>query len=418
MQPRRLNVGPDRTRLEDVPYRPVMLGDHDVLDPYSDYERLREKWGALAPVDIVPGVPAWLVLGYEEAASMLRSEIMFSRDPRNWTYVRHRALPAGLLAVMAPRENAYYVDGPRHRRLRAPIDDAFTTIDETRLRVSVEVACDAILDGLANRGQADLIHDFTVPLCVHLLAELLGLSHSDAQRMSALTRDIYAATDAAVAASEEIMQIMMEHVAAHRLEPGDDLTTAMLEHSAMDNDVEVMTTLAEMFVIAHDAEVAWVAGALHMLLTDDRFAARLYGGRLDVTGAVDEASRIRPPVVNVLPRFARQDCELGGRVVAAGDALIPAIAAANADPALFIDDPLSDAGGRYHLTWGVGPHSCPAQRVASIIGRTAISAVVHRIPQMRLDTAPEDIRMARSLWTRYPAALPVRFTEPLQASRW
>ncbi|GAB4084746.1 cytochrome P450 [Myceligenerans cantabricum] len=411
-------MGPDRTRLEDVPYRPALLGDRESLDPYGDYERLRDKWGPLAPVDIVPGVPAWLVLGYEEAASMLRSEIMFSRDPRNWTYVQRRELPPGLLAVMAPRENAYYADGPRHRRLRAPIDDAFMQIDETRLRRSVEVACDAILDGLAGRGEADLIQDFTVPLCVQVLGELLGLSHSDAQRMSTLTHDVYSASDRAVPASEESMQIMMEHVAAHRLEPGEDLTTALLGHSAMENDVEVMTTLAEMFVISHDAEVAWIAGGLHMLLTDDRFAARLYGGRLDVTDAVDEVSRVRPPVVNVLPRFARQDCELGGRLVSAGDALVPAIAAANSDPALAIDDPLSDSGGRYHLTWGVGPHSCPAQRVAAIIGRTAISAVVHRIPQMRLDVAAERIGIVRSVWTRYPSSLPVRFIEPVQGSRW
>ncbi|GAA1875462.1 hypothetical protein [Myceligenerans crystallogenes] len=411
-------MGPDRTRLEDIPGRPALLGTQDVLDPYDDYEGLRARWGALAPVDMVPGVPVWLVLGYEETASVLRSEMMFSRDPNNWRYARERTLPPGLLAVMAPRENAYYVDGPRHRRLRAPIDDAFAAIDETRLRLSVEVACDAILDGLAGRGAADLVEDFVVPLCVQVLGELLGLSHSGAQRMSVLTRDIYAAGDAAVEASGEAMQIMMEHVAAHRLEPGGDLTTAMTGHSAMANDVEVMTALTEMFVIAHDAEVAWVAGGLHMLLTDGRFAARLYGGRLDVSDAVDEVSRVRPPVVNVLPRFARQDCELGGRFVAAGDALVPAIAAANADPALAIDDPLSDAGGRYHLTWGVGPHSCPAQRVASIIGRTAISAVVHRIPQMQLLVAPEGIPMVRSLWTRYPAALPVRFLEPVQTSRW
>lgn len=418
MQHRKLTVGAERMRLEHVPDRQTLLGADGLIDPRTDYERLRAAWGPLAPVDIVPGVPAWLVLGYEEAASMLRSEIMFSRDPRNWKYVRQRALPSSLLAVMAPRETAYYADGPRHRRLRAPIDDAFATIDETRLRLSVEVACDAILDGLTGRGEADLIQDFTVPLCVQVLGELLGFSHADAQRMSALTRRIYAASDDAVPASEETMQIMMEHVAAHRLEPGDDLTTKLLDHPAMENDVEVMTTLAEMFVVAHDAEVAWVAGGLHMLLTDDRFAARLYGGRIDVTDAVDEVSRVRPPVVNVLPRFARQDCELGGRFVAAGDALVPAIAAANADPALMIDDPLSDAGGRYHLTWGVGPHGCPAHRVASIIGRTAISAVVHRIPQMQLMIAPEGVGVVRSLWTRYPESLPVRFTEPMQASRW
>lgn len=415
MQPKRLTMS-DRVRLKDVPNRPALLGERNALDPYTDYERLRERWGAVAPVDIVPGVPAWLVLGYEEAASMMRSEIMFSRDPRNWTCVRERTLPPGLLSVMAPQENAYYVDGPRHRRLRAPIDDAFAMIDESRLRRSVDVSCNAILDGLVGRGEADLIQDFTVPLCVRVIGELLGLSHADAQRMSALTREIYSVSDSAATASEETMQIMMEHVTAHRLEPGEDLTTAILSHPAMENDVEVMTTLAEMFVVAHDAEVAWVAGGLHMLLTDDRFAARLYGGRLDVTDAVEEVSRVRPPVVNVLPRFARQDCELGGRFISAGDALVPAIAAANADPALMIDDPLSDSGGRYHLTWGVGPHGCPAHRVASIIGRTAISAVVHRIPQMRLLVEPMGVEPVRSLWARHPASLPVRFVEPVQAA--
>ena len=91
-------------------------------------------------------------------------------------------------------------------------------------------------------------------------------------------------------------------------------------------------------------------------------------GRLDLDDALDEVSRRNPPAPHVLPRFARQDCELGGRRIALGDALVPAVAAANADRAIRTDDPWEELGSRFHLTWGAGAHACPAHRIGPLIG--------------------------------------------------
>ena len=115
----------------------------------------------------------------------------------------------------------------------------------------------------------------------------------------------------------------------------------------------------------------------------------------------------------MLPRFARQDCELGGRRIALGDALVPAVAAANADRAIRTDDPWEELGSRFHLTWGAGAHSCPAHRIGPLIGRIAVDTLLRRILDMELTVAYDSIQMSVSPWSRYARSLPVRFTSPL-----
>ncbi len=49
--PGRLEEIPDRIRLSDIT---------TARDPHKLYEQLRDEWGPVAPMDLEPGVPAWL----------------------------------------------------------------------------------------------------------------------------------------------------------------------------------------------------------------------------------------------------------------------------------------------------------------------------------------------------------------------
>ncbi|NUS92759.1 MAG: cytochrome P450, partial [Nocardia sp.] len=40
-------------------------------DPHRAYREMRAGWGSLAPVELAPGVPATLVLGYSTAVRIL-----------------------------------------------------------------------------------------------------------------------------------------------------------------------------------------------------------------------------------------------------------------------------------------------------------------------------------------------------------
>ncbi|HWV79523.1 MAG TPA: hypothetical protein VN027_19590 [Isoptericola sp.] len=404
-------------RLEDVADRPLLADLAGAPDPAARYDALRSRWGALAPVDLEPGVPAWLALGHAEVAAVLRNEAMFSRDARHWRYEADGLVGrrSATRAVLAPRDGAHDRDGAEHRRLRTPLADALGAVEDRRVRRTTEVACVSVLDRLAARGGAgtagtvDLVAEYAVDVPVRVLADLLGMTLADARRMHELTVAQRSGTEDAYPASLEAEDLLAGFVAGRRAEPSDDLTSALLAHPAHANDLEVMAAVALVFATAHDAEIAWIATALQRLLADPAFAARLHGGRLSLDDALDEVARDAPPLPHLRPRYALADGELGGQAIAAGDAVVPAVAAANADRAVRGADLWEQADARFHLTWGTGAHACPAHRTAPLITRTVVGHVLARVADLELAVAPADVQPVRSAWVRYPRELPVRF---------
>jgi len=398
-------------RLEDVADRPLLADLAGAADPVARYDSLRSRWGAVAPVDMEPGVPAWLALGHAEVSTVLRNEALFSRDARHWRYEAERLVPwrSPTRAVLAQRDSAHDRDGAEHRRLRTPLADALEAVDVRRVRRTSDVACSSVLDRLAARGSADLVAEYAVDVPVRVLADLLGMTLADARRMHELTVLRRSGTPDAFAAAEEAEDLLAGFVAARRAEPGDDLTSALLAHPAHAHDLEVIGAVDLVFSTAHDAEISWIATTLHRLLADPGFVARLHGGRISLDDALDEVARDAPPVPHLRPRYALADGELGGQAVAAGDAVVPAVAAANADRAVRGADPWEQVDARFHLTWGTGAHACPAHRAAPLITRTVVGHLLDRVADLELTVAADDVVPVRSAWVRHPRELPVRF---------
>ncbi|WP_402375588.1 cytochrome P450 family protein [Isoptericola rhizosphaerae] len=398
-------------RLEEVADRPLLADLAGARDPQAGYAALRSRWGAVAPVDLEPGVPAWLALGYEEVGTVLRNEVLFSRDSRAWRYEAERlvAWRSPARAVLAQRDSVHDRDGGEHRRLRAPIADVLAGVDEKRLTRTVSVACTSALERLAARGEADLVADYAVDVPVRVLADLLGMTLADARRMHELTVDQRSGTESAFPAVAEIENLLATFVAGRRAEPADDLTSQLLAHGQHENDLEVMGAVGLLFRTAHDAEVAWTATALQRMLADPGFGAKVHGGRLSLDDALDEIARDTPPMPHLLPRYALTHSELGGQPIAAGDAVVPAVAAANADAAVQAADPWEQVDSRFHLTWGVGAHACPAHRTAPLITRLVMGHFLSRVADIELTVGPDEIELVRSAWTCYPRELPVRF---------
>ncbi|PFG43886.1 cytochrome P450 [Isoptericola jiangsuensis] len=399
-------------RLEEVSDRTLLADLASAADPRAAYEELRSRWGNVAPVDLEPGVPAWLALGYDEVTSVLRNEAIFTRDSRQWRYETERLVPwrSPARAVLAQRDSAHDRDGEEHRRLRAPLADVLATVDEDRLTRTVTVACRSALDRLESRGGGDLVAEYAADVPVRVLADLLGLNLADAGRLRELTVTIREGSAASYPASVEMENLLANVVAGRRAEPGDDLTSALLAHPAYANDLEVMGAVGLLFRTAHDAEVSWSASAIGRLLTDPGFAGRLHGGRLVLDDALDEIARTDPPLPHLLPRYALSDSRLGGQPVAAGDAVVPAVAAANLDRAVQAVDPWEQVDARFHLTWGVGAHGCPAHRPAPLITRLVVGHLVAVVAHLELTVPADAVVPVRSAWVRHPASLPVRWT--------
>ncbi|WP_423463512.1 cytochrome P450 [Promicromonospora sp. MS192] len=382
-------------------------------DSQEIYNVLRARWGVVAPVDMEPGVPAWLVMGHAEICDIARNEAQFSRDPRNWRWHYDGLLSerSALLGISPrePRSSSYHHDGEKRRRLREPLDDGLAALPEKTVVAEVEEVSMRLVEALGDSGEADLVKDWSKKVGFLAVTALFGFDPQTADQMMADSAHIMDHTSEAAQARDRMGRNLMAHVLERRASGGTDLTAAFVQHKSFHDDREVADSMSVPLIAASEFLTAWIALTLRLLLTDQRFAARWTGGRIALDDALDEVLWREAPAANPpLPRYAMQDLELDGKLIRKGDALIMAVAAANQDPLVHTGDMWDEVGNRAHLAWGVGPHRCPASRQARIVARVAINRL---LTELDLELAVEDHELAwvPSPWVRHPQALPVRY---------
>jgi cytochrome P450 len=396
--------------------RPCPLAATTVTaDPLFAYRELQERWGMVAPVELEPGVNAWLVMGWEEICHVVRRERTYSRNPRNWRAWQEKtvALDSGLGPMMFPRDNAYFYDGYDHFRLRAPLDDGVDAIDHRRMSRSVAAMCTELIAGFADRGEADLVAEYAAVIPMLAVADLFGLDTADGHQLQRALIALFGSGEDSQAGNRTFEGILGRVMMARKLQPADDLTSAFLGHPNLRDEGEVAQSMVLMISAGYETTTTWIAQTLRLMLTDPRFGGRIRGGRLGVDAALDEVLWRDPPMANMPARYAMRDTELAGQPIRTGDALILGLAAANNDPRVHASDPWMEMDNRAHLAWSTGPHACPAQVPARIITRTAVEHALNLLPGIHLAIPAEEVTVQPSPWTRCPAALPVRFTAPV-----
>lgn len=384
-------------------------------DPARTYEALRAQWGPVAPVQMEPGVPAWLVLGYREFGTVARDEKLYSRDTTYWRLHREGLLPEGaaIWAYTPPVEkkpwSSFHHDGDTRARLRRPLDDALDALPDAAVKERTNEVCGLLLDRLdGDEGTVDLVREYAAVVGFGAMASLFGFDSDTAEQMrqdSAVIMQEYGARTAD--ARKRMGQALMGHVASRQAEAAVDLTSEFVRHPDFHNGREVADSMTVPLIAAAEFLTAWVALTLRLVLTDERFSARWEGGRIDLDQALDEVLWRDTPVPNsCLPRFAVKDTMLGGALIREGDAVVLAMAGANRDPEFFAGE--LEVGNKSHLAWGTGPHACPARRHARLITRTAVQRIRQELT-LTLAVPVDEIQWASTPWVRHPQTLPARY---------
>jgi len=403
-----------RRRLMDMTGLTPLSATTVTTDPPAAYRELQERWGVVAPVELEPGVPAWLVMGHHELCQVVRNEQLFSRDPANWRLFTEGlvAPDSGLGPMMFPRDNAYFADGDKHRRLRGPLDDGIASLDEHRMSRFIRGTCTDLIRAFEDTGGGDLVADYAAVVPMLTVAGFFGISPEQGEELRMALIAMFSSAADSQEPALNVERILAATMADRRRVPADDLTTAFLRHPNLHDDFEIQQSMVLMISAGYETTTTWIAQTLRLMLADARFAGRLRGGRLGLDDALDEVLWRDPPMSNMPARYALVDCELAGQPIQRGDALILGMAAANADPRVHTDDPWLEIGNRSHLAWSAGPHACPAQRAGRMITRIAVDTALHRLHDVTLAIPADEVMLLPSPWTRCPASLPVRFTPP------
>ncbi|WP_314247393.1 cytochrome P450 family protein [Streptomyces kutzneri] len=359
-------------------------------DPYPFYDALRTA----GPVHqlVLGGERTWLVVGHEEA----RQALAHPGLSKNWL---GSELFASTVPVPAVATSMLDTDPPHHTRLRRLVAREFTARRVESLRPRVQQITDGLLDAMAARPdrRADLITSFAVPLPMTVICELLGVPGLDRQRFRYWSGEIVAPLDGVGAdprAVEEMTAYLLELVAAKAEDPGEDLLSALIRTRDEDggrlSPDELIGMAFLLLVAGHETTVNLIGNGVRALLAHPAQLAALRAdpdGLLD--GAVEEMLRYDGPVQHATYRFAAADLELGGVTIAAGSSVLVALAAADRDPARFVQ-PGPDVfdirrTGPGHLAFGHGIHFCLGAPLARMEGRIAVRALLERFPDLAGD---------------------------------
>ncbi|WP_344533097.1 cytochrome P450 [Streptomyces albiaxialis] len=378
------------------------------------YRDMHAQHGPLAPVTLPGDVPGWLVLGYRELHQITSNPALFSRDSGLWNQWGRIPADWPLMPMVGKQPSILYTVGERHQRRSALVSDALAAVDPFELRDHAERFADRLIDQLCGRGEADLVSEYAKVLPALVLARLYGFSDEDG---AALVPSINALVDGAEGALEgrdHVQSSMGRLLASRQALPGAGVASRMLNHDYADgfSFEEILEDMMVNIVAGHQPTADWIGNSLRLMLTDDRFAASLSGGRHSVGEAMNEVLWEDTPTQNIAGRWATRDTQLGGRRVAAGDLLILSFAAANGDPQVRPDRSAFTGGNNAFLSFGHGDHRCPypAQDIAEGIARTGIEVLLDRLPDVDLAVGPQALVWRPSPWLRGLASLPVRFT--------
>ncbi|MFD5627923.1 cytochrome P450 [Streptomyces sp. NPDC127072] len=391
-------------------------------EPAELYRDLRRDHGAVVPVLLDGDVPAWLVVGYRELHQVTGDPVLFSRDSELWSQWPDIPDDWPMLPMIGRKQpSILYTVGERHRERAGMISDALEAVDPFELRGHAEKFADELIDAVSAKGETDIIGDYAALLPVRVLATLFGFTDEQGPGLVTALNAMINGTPDALAGQQHLGSSMAQLVADRKATPANDvvsrmLATALAQEAVTEGsgftDEEIVQDLMVMLAAGHQPTADWIGNSLRLMLTDDRFAASLFGGRHSVAEAMNEVLWEDTPSQNIAGRWASRDTQLGGRRIRSGDMLILGLQGANSDPQVRTDGSALTGGNNAHFSFGHGEHRCPfpAQEVAEVIARTGIEVVLDRLPDIDLAVPAEALTRRPSPWLRGLTELPVRFT--------
>ena len=373
--------------------------------------------------------PLWVVTDYEEGSRALLDRAVTVDMTSVLTPEQLAQMPETPEVFQPLRRNILTVDPPEHTRLRKLVQPSFTASAIEKLRPSIQQIVDDLLEAAeaaaAERGerapdrQMELISQFSYPLPITVICDMLGIPPEDREQTRRWSEDLLSAQSPE--RMEEIGRNIGEFIAylrdlftRKRETPGDDLISQLLQVE-VDGDRltedEVLAMVFILFVAGHITTVNLIANGVFALLTNPEQAAKLRSDPGLVTNAVEEILRYYGPAETTTARFAREDVELGGQAIAKGDPLLVVLAAADRDPARFADpqsfDITRDDANR-HIAFGKGVHACLGAPLARLEGQIALETLFRRYPDLRLAVPENEITWAPS-FLRSLTGLPLLF---------
>src|SRR5215471_11054161 len=327
------------------------------------------------------GDQAWMVTRHAELKQLFGER----RLGRSHPDPRHAARISDSILFGGPSDN-YETEAADDARMRTLLTPFFSARRMEELRPRVEALADQLLDALAARTPpADLHEALSFPLPVLVICELLGVPYGDRDQLRVWTEGMADMRDRQHASDSlgSLFGYMRGLVARKRAEPADDVISGLCRVDGGTLADDHIAFLAAVLLFAgHETTVARIdAGTLLLLTHPDQREALMRDPSVLPT-AVEEILRLSDSGGSGVPRYAREDIEVAGVAIRAGEAVVLSGGAGNHDKRVFADPDRFDVARHPnpHLTFGHGPRFCIGAPLARIELQAVFARLFGRFP--------------------------------------
>ena len=414
------------TDLQPAPSSAPLVLDVTGADVVGEAIWLHER-GPLAQVVLPGGIHAWAVTD-PDVIKVLFTDWRVSKDAhQHWpAFIAGKIPPDWPLISWVSVRNMFTAYGKDHRRLRKLVLPAFTARRIAALRPQITRITRELLDGLAAQpaGEVvDLREEYAAQVPLRMITALMGVPADLQPRLRVCVDELFSTVSQRHPQDthDEMVDILTALVARRRSEPGDDMTSMMINHRDNEDrltEEELVHTLLLVISAGYETTVNLLDHAAYRLLTHPAHLVQLRAGAFTWSNFIEETLRYAPPVANLPLRYAITDIDTADRQIKAGDAILACFAAANRDPRLHDPDPDQFDPSRptkEHLSFGYGPHYCLGAPLARLEAAIALPALFGRFPDIALATPSEGLKTLDSFISHGHQHLPVHLTGPVDS---
>ena len=380
------------------------------------YQMMRES----QPVLYIEQLKLWSVFRYEDVRTVLSDHTRFSSE-----YGQTRMPEAGAAAEARRGSSMITTDPPRHTQLRSLVNRAFTPRAVAALEPRIEAIANELLDKVTGSQEFDLVQDFSYPLPVIVIAEMLGIPPEDRERFKHWSDEVVASADQMIGGSasgsqtaHQEMNAYFRHVIAeHRKQPKDDLVSALLnaeEDNQHLSEEDILSLCWLLLVAGNETTTNLITNAVRTFLEHPesftQLKASLQEGPDLLPQAIEEVLRFRSPV-QAMFRITAQEVDMSGQTIPAGQRVIAWIGSANRDERKFPDAHRFDItrNPNPHIAFGHGVHFCLGAPLARLESRVALAVLLQRFPDISRANH-DDLEPARGFIVHGVSHLPLRCT--------
>lgn len=366
-----------------------LMAPEVIRDPHSYYHQLRQA----DPVHWNDRWGGWVVTRYADVIRILRDADSFSADRMGYLA---RELPDEDREVITPIFDVLsswmvFADPPLHTRLRSLVNRQFTPRAVEGYRSQVRAIVDDVLDAVEARGEMEVVRDFAYQIPMTVILDLMGVPDLNRTKIKQWSEELglfffiradeprrrHFATRGVSALAGYMARVVEEKAK----DPDGKLISLFLEAEAA-GDISRDDVVANCVLLAfggHETTMNLIAnGTLALIRHPEQWAAL----RRDPSGmrtAIEELLRYDGSVKTTV-RWARQDVEVGGEIIKAGQRVLIGLSAANHDPSQFEEPDEVDVtrNPNLHVAFGQGIHVCVGAPLARLEAEEAFTALTAR----------------------------------------